>query len=205
MAIIRLMLPLFCQLISISPRAMGDNRLLHHPRCSTETRCTQPRCSQAGRGLARGMPRARPAARDEVRHRAHGRLAPPGRRACKKGHAPRQSSPMVPATPWAHVPTQRKKISQHPGVIAAPWCYLSRDLLVPTPSPRTALRGAQPQPAPAKVMVNTHCSARLQTQPGIPPPTQPHGRLQPTCLGTGCPAETGGTEQAIAAPHFERG
>ena len=39
MAIIRLMLPLFWQLISSSPRAAGDNSPLHHPPRRTETPC----------------------------------------------------------------------------------------------------------------------------------------------------------------------
>lgn len=41
-AIIRLMLPLFCQLISISPRVTGDRRLLPHPRRGTAM-VSQPR------------------------------------------------------------------------------------------------------------------------------------------------------------------
>lgn len=167
MAIIRLMLPLFCQLISISPRVLGENRSPSPPPRSTETHS--------------------PGARHEVRHGERWPRTGP-RRVCEEGRASGEPSPTAPPTPSAPgtLPARREKISQHPGGVS----------VITSPSPRSPPEWPYEvaQPAQTKVMANTRlCPA---TNP-VPVPI--------ACPGTGCRAETGGREQAIVVPHFERG
>lgn len=132
MAIIRLMLPLFCQLISISPRVTGDNRLLHHPPAAPR-RGSLPWQPAPAQPATRGA-ESQAGARDGVRHGEHTGPAPPGGRVCKKGRPFGESSPTVPP-PRSAMGTRARPKEEH---TAAPRCYLTHSSPVATLSPRTA-------------------------------------------------------------------
>lgn len=123
MAIIRLMLPLFCQLISISPRVTGDNRLLHHPPAAPR-RGSLP-WHPAPASPPRGVPRARPAQGMEYGTGSTPAPLPQEGGSARKGAHLESLLQWYHqhGLPWARVPAQRKNILQHPRVmslIAAP-------------------------------------------------------------------------------------